>query len=143
MAESDEGSEGGAEAEAAVEEAAVPVGVALGAKTAPVADAEDVVAAAEVELELLPAMSVHANRPLNWNLLVVDARDPGRIDRHLAVSKRAREVGGRVVIVDRSGTTISDSRCVAVAMAVVPNSRWSASSSISPSKASLIRLPRE
>ena len=51
----------------------------------------------EAELELLPAMSVHANRPLNWNLLVVDTRDPGRIDRHLAVSKRAREVGGRVV----------------------------------------------
>jgi N-acyl-D-aspartate/D-glutamate deacylase len=49
------------------------------------------------ELELLPEMSVRANRPLNWNLLVVDAKDPGRIDRHLAVSHRAREVGGRVV----------------------------------------------
>jgi N-acyl-D-aspartate/D-glutamate deacylase len=49
------------------------------------------------ELELLPQMSVRANRPLNWNLLVVDAKDPGRIDRHLAVSHRAREVGGRVV----------------------------------------------
>ena len=31
----------------------------------------------------------------------------------------------------------------AMAMAVVPNSRWSPSSSISPSKASLIRLPWE
>jgi N-acyl-D-aspartate/D-glutamate deacylase len=51
----------------------------------------------ERELELLPEMSVRANRPLNWNLLVVDAKDPGRIDRHLAVSHRAREVGGRVV----------------------------------------------
>ena len=51
----------------------------------------------ESELELLPAMSVRADRPLNWNLLVVDVRDPGRIDRHLAVSKRARELGGRVV----------------------------------------------
>ncbi|MEX1217494.1 MAG: amidohydrolase family protein [Acidimicrobiales bacterium] len=50
----------------------------------------------ESELELLPEMSVRANRPLNWNLLVVDTRDPGRIDRHLAVSKRARELGGRV-----------------------------------------------
>ena len=49
------------------------------------------------ELELLPQMSVRANRPLNWNLLVVDAQDPARIDRHLAVSHRAREVGGRVV----------------------------------------------
>ena len=37
------------------------------------------------------------NRPLNWNLLVVDATDPARIDRHLAVSRRARELGGRVV----------------------------------------------
>ena len=51
----------------------------------------------ESELELLPAMSVRANRPLNWNLLVVDTRDPDRVDRHLAVSKRARELGGRVV----------------------------------------------
>ena len=49
------------------------------------------------ELELLPAMSARANRPLNWNLLVVDARNPERIDRHLAVSRRARERGGRVV----------------------------------------------
>ncbi len=49
------------------------------------------------ELELLPEMSVRANRPLNWNLLVVDAEDPSRIDRHLAVSHRAREIGGRVV----------------------------------------------
>jgi N-acyl-D-aspartate/D-glutamate deacylase len=51
----------------------------------------------EQELELLPQMSVRANRPLNWNLLVVDAKDPRRIDRHLAVSHRARRVGGRVV----------------------------------------------
>jgi N-acyl-D-aspartate/D-glutamate deacylase len=51
----------------------------------------------ERELDLLPQMSVHANRPLNWNLLVVDTKDPGRIDRHLAVSHRARELGGRVV----------------------------------------------
>jgi len=50
----------------------------------------------ESELELLPEMSVRADRPLNWNLLVVDARDPGRIDRHLAVSRRAREIGGRI-----------------------------------------------
>jgi N-acyl-D-aspartate/D-glutamate deacylase len=51
----------------------------------------------ERELDLLPQMSVRANRPLNWNLLVVDAKDPGRIDRHLAVSHRARALGGRVV----------------------------------------------
>jgi N-acyl-D-aspartate/D-glutamate deacylase len=51
----------------------------------------------DAELELLPEMSVRANRPLNWNLLVVDAKDPSRIDRHLAVSHRAREMCGRVV----------------------------------------------
>ncbi|MFM8871511.1 MAG: N-acyl-D-amino-acid deacylase family protein [Actinomycetota bacterium] len=51
----------------------------------------------DAELELLPAISATANRVLNWNLLVVDARDPDRINRHLAVSKRAREVGGRVI----------------------------------------------
>jgi N-acyl-D-aspartate/D-glutamate deacylase len=51
----------------------------------------------EQELELLPRMSALANRPLNWNLLVVDTKDPGRIERHLAASRRARELGARVV----------------------------------------------
>lgn len=49
------------------------------------------------ELDLLTEMSVRADRPLNWNVLVVDARDPSRIDRQLAVSNYARERGGRVV----------------------------------------------
>jgi N-acyl-D-aspartate/D-glutamate deacylase len=51
----------------------------------------------EHELQLVPAMSARADRPLNWNLLVVDAADPGRIERQLSASRRAREVGGRVV----------------------------------------------
>jgi N-acyl-D-aspartate/D-glutamate deacylase len=51
----------------------------------------------EAELELLPAMSVAADRILNWNVLTVDARNPERIDKQLAVSRRAREAGGRVV----------------------------------------------
>jgi N-acyl-D-aspartate/D-glutamate deacylase len=51
----------------------------------------------DIELELLPQLSARANRLLNWNLLVVDTRDPDRINRHLAVSRRAREVGGRIV----------------------------------------------
>ena len=49
------------------------------------------------ELELLPAMSVRANRPLNWNLLVVDAEGP---ESHRSPSRGlapARELGGRVV----------------------------------------------
>jgi N-acyl-D-aspartate/D-glutamate deacylase len=51
----------------------------------------------ESEIELLTAMSAAANRPLNWNVLVVDARDPSRIDRQLAASRHARMHGGRIV----------------------------------------------
>jgi N-acyl-D-aspartate/D-glutamate deacylase len=49
------------------------------------------------ELDLLADMSVRAGRPLNWNVLVVDARDPARIERQMAVSRHARAKGGRVV----------------------------------------------
>jgi N-acyl-D-aspartate/D-glutamate deacylase len=49
------------------------------------------------ELDLLATMSARADRPLNWNLLVVDARDPDRIERHMAASTYARANGGRVV----------------------------------------------
>lgn len=49
------------------------------------------------ELELLSAMSARADRPLNWNVLVVDANDPDRIERQMAASVHARRHGGRVV----------------------------------------------
>lgn len=49
------------------------------------------------EIELMTQMSARANRVLNWNLLVVDTRNPDRIDRQLAVSRAARASGGRVV----------------------------------------------
>ena len=49
------------------------------------------------EADLLAQVSRVANRPLNWNLLVVDAKDPDRRWRQLNASRRAREVGGRVV----------------------------------------------
>jgi N-acyl-D-aspartate/D-glutamate deacylase len=49
------------------------------------------------ELDLLTQMSVRANRPLNWNLLVVDTNDRPRLENHLAASHRARDAGGRVV----------------------------------------------
>jgi N-acyl-D-aspartate/D-glutamate deacylase len=49
------------------------------------------------EADLVAQLSAAANRPLNWNLLVVDARDPDRRWRQLAASRRAREIGGRVV----------------------------------------------
>jgi N-acyl-D-aspartate/D-glutamate deacylase len=51
----------------------------------------------ETEADLLAQLSLAANRPLNWNLLVVDARDPDRRWRQLNASRRAREIGGRVV----------------------------------------------
>jgi N-acyl-D-aspartate/D-glutamate deacylase len=43
------------------------------------------------------SLSVAAGRPLNWNLLVVDAAAPERIDAQMLPSRLARERGGRVV----------------------------------------------
>ena len=49
------------------------------------------------EIERMAQMSRIAQRPLNWNVLSVDARDPERIPHQLRASDRAAEVGGRVV----------------------------------------------
>jgi N-acyl-D-aspartate/D-glutamate deacylase len=49
------------------------------------------------EIELLAQMSAAAKRSLNWNLLTIDSREPDRIPRQLEASKRARELGGRVI----------------------------------------------
>ncbi|MFI5619572.1 amidohydrolase family protein [Streptomyces sp. NPDC051567] len=49
------------------------------------------------EGDLLVAMSAAAGRPLNWNVLTIDAAVPERVPRQLAVSARARAAGGRVV----------------------------------------------
>jgi N-acyl-D-aspartate/D-glutamate deacylase len=49
------------------------------------------------EIELLAQMSAAAKRSINWNLLTIDSREPDRIPRQLEASKRARELGGRVV----------------------------------------------
>jgi N-acyl-D-aspartate/D-glutamate deacylase len=49
------------------------------------------------EIELLAQMSAAAKRSLNWNLLTVDSAEPDRIPRQLEASKRARELGGRVI----------------------------------------------
>ena len=51
----------------------------------------------EEEIERLAQMSYVARRPLNWNVLSVDARDPDRIPHQLLASDRAAEIGGRVV----------------------------------------------
>lgn len=49
------------------------------------------------EIELLGRMSAAANRPMNWNVLTVDSREPDRVPRQLQAFDRAQELGGRVV----------------------------------------------
>lgn len=51
----------------------------------------------DAEIELLVAMSAEAGRPLNWNVLTIDAAVPERVPRQLIPSERAREAGGRIV----------------------------------------------
>jgi len=52
---------------------------------------------ADDEIELLGQMSAAANRPMNWNVLTVDSREPDRVPRQISAFDRARELGGRVV----------------------------------------------
>src|SRR5580698_10120365 len=49
------------------------------------------------EIDLMTAMSVTARRPLNWNLLTVDARSAERVEHQLSASSAAAAAGGRVV----------------------------------------------
>jgi N-acyl-D-aspartate/D-glutamate deacylase len=49
------------------------------------------------EIDLLVGMSVAADRPINWNVLTVDARVPERVTRQLGASSAAAEAGGRIV----------------------------------------------
>jgi len=51
----------------------------------------------EVEAELMGRMSAAADRPLNWNVLVVMAGIAERVEAQLAASDRAAELGGRVL----------------------------------------------
>ncbi|MFP1626453.1 N-acyl-D-amino-acid deacylase family protein [Streptomyces sp. 5K101] len=52
---------------------------------------------ADEEIDLLVAMSAAAGRPLNWNVLTIDAAVPERVPRQLVPSERARRAGGRIV----------------------------------------------
>ena len=52
---------------------------------------------ADDEIELLGRMSAAANRPMNWNVLTVDSREPDRVPRQISAHDRAVELGGRVV----------------------------------------------
>jgi N-acyl-D-aspartate/D-glutamate deacylase len=49
------------------------------------------------EIELFVEMSAAAGRPLNWNVLTIDAAVPERVPRQLVPSERARKAGGRIV----------------------------------------------
>jgi N-acyl-D-aspartate/D-glutamate deacylase len=49
------------------------------------------------EIELLAKMSAAANRPMNWNVLTVDSREPDRVARQMQAYDRAVELGGKVV----------------------------------------------
>lgn len=49
------------------------------------------------EVALMTAMSSTARRPLNWNVLTVDARSADRIEHQLAASTTAAAAGGRIV----------------------------------------------
>ncbi|POX39271.1 aminoacylase [Streptomyces sp. Ru73] len=51
----------------------------------------------DAEIDLFVAMSVAAGRPLNWNVLTIDAAVPERVPRQLLASERARKEGGRIV----------------------------------------------
>jgi N-acyl-D-aspartate/D-glutamate deacylase len=49
------------------------------------------------EIDLMVAMSSTAHRPLNWNVLTVDARSPEKTARQLEASSQAAAAGGRIV----------------------------------------------
>jgi N-acyl-D-aspartate/D-glutamate deacylase len=51
----------------------------------------------DAEVELLASMSARARRPLNWNVLSVSVGEAGKVEHQMQPSRRAREVGGRVV----------------------------------------------
>ncbi|MFE7129941.1 amidohydrolase family protein [Streptomyces sp. NPDC057638] len=51
----------------------------------------------DAEIDLLARMSAVAGRPLNWNVLTIDAAEPTRVPRQLQAGARARAAGGRVV----------------------------------------------
>ncbi|MEZ5169207.1 MAG: amidohydrolase family protein [Acidimicrobiia bacterium] len=49
------------------------------------------------EIERLTRISLAGKRPLNWNVLTVDSREPDKVERQLAASEYAEEHGARVV----------------------------------------------
>ena len=51
----------------------------------------------EEEVDLMTTMSTTAQRPLNWNVLTVDARSADRIEHQLSASSAAAAAGGQIV----------------------------------------------
>lgn len=51
----------------------------------------------EAEIDLMTSISLAAGRPVNWNVLGVNAADPSRHEHQLAASDIAAERGGRIV----------------------------------------------
>ncbi|GGX31996.1 N-acyl-D-amino-acid deacylase family protein [Streptomyces chryseus] len=51
----------------------------------------------DAEINLFVEMTTAAGRPLNWNVLTIDAAVPERVPRQLRASERARQAGGRIV----------------------------------------------
>jgi N-acyl-D-aspartate/D-glutamate deacylase len=49
------------------------------------------------EIEWLTEMSLAGRRPINWNVLTVDSREPDKYERQLEASKYAKEHGAEVV----------------------------------------------
>jgi N-acyl-D-aspartate/D-glutamate deacylase len=49
------------------------------------------------EIELLTDMSLAAQRPINWNVLTVDAAAPDRVPRQLSAADAAHAAGARIV----------------------------------------------
>jgi N-acyl-D-aspartate/D-glutamate deacylase len=52
---------------------------------------------ADEHRDLMTAMSLAANRPLNWNVLAVNAQNPAMTESQLQASDYARERGGTVI----------------------------------------------
>jgi N-acyl-D-aspartate/D-glutamate deacylase len=51
----------------------------------------------DAEIDLFTAMSVAAQRPLNWNVLTVDSQVPERVTKQLAAGSAAAAAGGQLV----------------------------------------------
>lgn len=81
------------------------------------------------EVELFAQMSARANRPLNWNVLGItahgtDAERREKLERQFAPTRRAREVGGRVVPLNMPvGTELNMSMATYCGMWLIPGWR--------------------